>query len=350
MMRLLLSLLILIFISAGMSASDELQDRKDSLKKTISFLCSEEMKGRLIGTPELDKCADFIEKQFAEAGLEPIPGTKSFSQKFDAGKNGEYKLRNVIGFLKCKDDNLKDSFIIVSAHYDHIGQSMEKITFPGADDNASGVAALIEIARCFAAGKYRNGKTLVFIAFSGEENHAMGAHYFVGNPVFPLDKLSSMYNLEMLGVPGELGKRQLWMTGSSYSNMMENFLPAGWNPEWKLHSGPDISDTLFFTADNIPFAMAKTDKATATIYGFPAHSFTVWGQGMHLHTPDDAPEIIDFDNLAEAVDFISQSIEYQSSTNYRTKWRDGASVSIRGKTFKFKNIDFSTLGKISDAP
>ena len=111
----------------------------------------------------------------------------------------------MIGILEGRDDVLKNEAIVIGAHYDHLGRGGQgslavnsSDIHHGADDNASGTAAIIELARYFAKEKI-NKRTLIFIAFSGEEEGLIGSKYYVNNPVFPLEKTVAMINLDMVG-------------------------------------------------------------------------------------------------------------------------------------------------------
>ena len=152
---------------------------------TIKYLASEEMKGRGLGTPELDEAAEYIAQKFKAAGLKPINNSyfQTFTHSFK--DKGEMKLTNVIGVIEGTDPEYKNNPVVVSAHYDHLGfgwpdvrkGNTGKIHY-GADDNASGVSTIIELANIM--GKtVKPARTIVFIATSGEEAGLIGSRYFV---------------------------------------------------------------------------------------------------------------------------------------------------------------------------
>lgn len=109
----------------------------------------------------------------------------------------EHKTQNVIGYIKGK--TLPDSFIVFSAHYDHLGMMGKKAIFPGANDNASGVAMLLNLAAHFSKPENRPACSVVFIAFAGEEAGLVGSHFYTENPIFPLAKIKFLVNLDLLG-------------------------------------------------------------------------------------------------------------------------------------------------------
>ncbi len=155
------------------------------MMETIKFLSSDELKGRGLGTPELDKVAAFIAGKFKEAGLKPLG--KDYFLEFDHTfkDKGKLHLKNVAGYIPGTDPKLKDQPVVVSAHYDHLGLGWPDVhkgdegkIHHGADDNASGVSILIELARTM--GKtLRPKRPVVFVAFTGEEAGLIGSRHFV---------------------------------------------------------------------------------------------------------------------------------------------------------------------------
>lgn len=180
-----------------------------SLKKHISYLASDKMKGRQTGSKEVEIAAKYIESQFKKYGLKPM-GEKGFRQGFEARvkrvvvADSIRKADNIIGFL----DNGAEHTIVIGAHYDHIGygdlgNSKDSMNIGkihnGADDNASGVAGLLELAKYYTKNKTREPLNLLFIAFGAEELGLIGSKYFVENPTVPLGKIHWMLNMDMIG-------------------------------------------------------------------------------------------------------------------------------------------------------
>ena len=174
----------------------------------IEYLASDELKGRVGGTPELEIAADYIAGQFAEIGLEP-GGTAGYFQPFEYGRGRRRadeqaqtaapKIRNVVGKLIGSGPN-KDEWIVIGGHYDHVrgrGAGTDTIA-NGADDNASGTAGTIEIARMLKEGAPLN-RSVVFIAFTAEEMGLVGSNYYANNPTVPADKMVAMLNMDMIG-------------------------------------------------------------------------------------------------------------------------------------------------------
>jgi hypothetical protein len=157
------------------------------MMKSIEFLASEELKGRGLGTPELDKASEYIADNFKKAGLKPLADSYFQDFKHNFKDKGELKVVNVIGIIEGTDENLKDNPIVISAHYDHLGLGWPdvhngdkgKIHY-GADDNASGVAILLELAKTMGKS-VKSKRTIVFLACSGEEAGLIGSRYFVAH-------------------------------------------------------------------------------------------------------------------------------------------------------------------------
>ncbi len=167
------------------------------------------MKGRGTGSPENAKAARYIEKQFRQYGLKPL-GTNGYRQAFTAKvrrlvvPDSLRPAENVIGFL----DNSAPYTIVIGAHYDHLGMGRQGSSLDslpqdkihnGADDNASGVAGLLELARHYAGNKVTEPYNLLFMAFGAEELGLQGSRYFLNHPTLPLDRLNFMICMDMIG-------------------------------------------------------------------------------------------------------------------------------------------------------
>ncbi|HEU4524790.1 MAG TPA: M28 family peptidase [Gemmatimonadales bacterium] len=178
----------------------------------IRYLSDDKLQGRMTGSPGADSAAAYLARRFQQAGLQPAAG--GWFQSFTVAKEapvaqsarvGGMVGRNVIGLLPGHDPNLRNEAVIVGAHYDHLGlggfgsldpDSTGKV-HNGADDNASGAAMLIQIAARLAQAP--PARTVLFIAFSGEELGLLGSAYYVKQPVYPLSTTSAMINLDMVG-------------------------------------------------------------------------------------------------------------------------------------------------------
>jgi len=198
----------LLFLSLSYFIFTSAQVSEKKLKKHISYLASDKMKGRQTGSTEIENAAKYIEQEFKKYGLNP-KGEKGFRQNFQA-KVRRIKIAdsirsadNIIGFL----DNKAEKTIVIGAHYDHLGHgelgtrdtlNIGKI-HNGADDNASGVAGLLELARHYATNKEKEKFNLLFIAFGAEEWGLLGSKHFTNHPTINLKDVHWMLNMDMIG-------------------------------------------------------------------------------------------------------------------------------------------------------
>jgi hypothetical protein len=176
----------------------------------IKFLTDDRLQGRATGSPGADSAATYLARRFSEVGLQPAAG--GWFQSFNVGRDarsarGKPGLlgKNVIGILPGRDPVLRNQTVILGAHYDHLGLGGFGSLDPdstgrvhnGADDNASGIAALIQVAARLAASP--PARTVVLIAFSGEELGLLGSAHYVKEPIYPLAGTLAMINLDMVG-------------------------------------------------------------------------------------------------------------------------------------------------------
>ncbi|MDP7121564.1 MAG: M20/M25/M40 family metallo-hydrolase, partial [Candidatus Marinimicrobia bacterium] len=175
--------------------------------KDIEYLASEELKGRGLGTPELDKAADYIVKQFSDAGLQPCgDGSDGFFQTWteqvDMPERDVVTIKNLIGIIPGNNPELDGQSVIIGAHYDSQGLGWpdclagnEGKIHPGADDNASGISVLLEFAR-LVGKKWQPERTVAFVAFSAEEAGKLGSlHYIRQANKYPVSKTMAMINV-----------------------------------------------------------------------------------------------------------------------------------------------------------
>ena len=208
--------LLIFVLGIALSVPAQAQTTPEAyvLLADVRYLASDELGGRSIGSPGADSAAEFIARRFAAVGLQP--SSQGWFQRFTVSRDapavaqlrlGEVKGRNVIGVLPGRDPSLRHEIVIVGAHYDHLGlggagsgaldPDVRNQVHNGADDNASGTAALIHIASRLALSP--PARTVVFIAFSGEELGLLGSAHYVKNPLYPLSATLAMVNMDMVG-------------------------------------------------------------------------------------------------------------------------------------------------------
>jgi acetylornithine deacetylase/succinyl-diaminopimelate desuccinylase-like protein len=209
---LLLSALFFYCCSIAQSSSDSIAAVSSLLKHYVSALAHDSMQGRATGTRGMILAADFISAEMKAIGLNPVAGNNGFIQVFPVYADGQNSFGyNVMGALQ--GDSLKDEIVIICAHYDNVGIDLSSngdSVYNRANDNASGVAAVLFLAA--ELKKKHLQRTVVFIAFSGEELGLVGSKYLVST--LNAKKITAVFNFEMLG-RGE----SAFLTGSGYGSV-----------------------------------------------------------------------------------------------------------------------------------
>lgn len=242
----------------------------ESVNEVISFLASDSLKGRKTGSEQIEQAANYISDVFEEYGLAPY-----FTTYRDTLSNLKTPAYNIVGWVEGTDPVLKKQFIIIGAHYDHIGFA-ERINDDaianGANDNASGTTAVIEIAKHF--GQLKNNKrSLLFVLFSAEEMGLLGSKHLAKKLKDEQLDLYAMINFEMIGVPLK-GKDYLaYVSGYEKSNLAAMFneytgkSTIGYLPTAKENS-------LFQRSDNYPFYKAfKVPSQTICTFDFTNYDY-----------------------------------------------------------------------------
>ncbi|HEV8498800.1 MAG TPA: M20/M25/M40 family metallo-hydrolase [Gemmatimonadaceae bacterium] len=180
-----------------------------AIRRDIFYLASDALAGRLTGTPGNDSAAAYIARRYATLGLRPM--SEGYLQRFvarppsHAGPSPSLPTQNVFAVLPGRDPALRGEYIVIGAHFDHLGTSTDGALDPdvkgavrrGADDNASGTAAVLELARLLAAAPTR--RSIIFANFSGEEEGLLGSAYFVEHSPVAIDSIAAMLNFDMVG-------------------------------------------------------------------------------------------------------------------------------------------------------
>jgi hypothetical protein len=273
-----------------------------SVKKYLYTLANDSMQGRKAGSPGIEKAAKYIEQQFSKIGLKPFNGS-SFRQTFKhinkrSEKKEELTLFNVIGLLE--GTTLKEEFVIVSAHYDHLGRKNigeGDLIFNGANDNASGVSAMIMLADYFKKAKI-NKRSILFIAFTAEEMGLIGSNYF--GKTISAETIIAGVNIEMIGKESPFGPKTAWLTGfnrSDFGKIIQKNLSLS---EYKLYPDPYKNYRLFFRSDNASLARL----------GVPAHTFSTspMDKDLDYHKVSDEAETLDVKTITETIKAIATGI------------------------------------------
>jgi hypothetical protein len=308
-------LLFLMAFSLAFVASVNFGKKPSDLKVVRAYverLASDEFEGRGTGTPGEAKAAEWLAEEFQKIGLRAAGDSGSYFQRFEAvpksnphmmEKDGSATLgtglvkklsgRNVIGII----DNGAKHTVIIGAHFDHLGRGDENSLFKGepaihygADDNASGVSAMLLLSSRMKRSKAKKNNYL-FIGFSGEEKGLWGSNHFVKNPTIDLSAVSYMLNMDMVGKL-DATTRKLALNGTGTSPEWNDVIEAekGNFELVKSESGVGPSDHTSFYLQNIPVL----------------HFFT--GQHEDYHKPSDTAEKLNYEGIVSIADFIERII------------------------------------------
>jgi len=280
----------LVGMSNVVSTAQEQFTNSDKIASIMEFLASDELEGRDSGGEGIAKAADFIENIFEKNGVKPY-----FSSYRDMLLNFDQPAYNMVGVVEGNDPDLKNEYIIIGAHYDHIGiieaENGDNIA-NGANDNATGTTTVLELARYFGNNK-TNKRSVIFALFSAEEKGLLGSKHLAQKLKSEDLNLYAMLNYEMVGVP-LVGKDHLtYLTGYEESNLAEvvnsysNETFTGFLPKAKEFN-------LFKRSDNYPFHEA---------FGVPSQTFSTFDftNFDYYHKVDDENSEMDFEHMANLI-------------------------------------------------
>lgn len=279
------------------------------LSEWAHYLASDDMKGRRNGSPEMKRAAFFIAEKFQEFGLKPLPGLDNIIQEytFSSRRDGDINERNVIGYLEGSDPALKDEFIIYSSHFDHVGIGRVvdgDSIYNGANDNVAGTVTIMGIAKAWHEQGIRPARSVIFAAFSGEEMGIRGSWYFSQNLPFDASAIFLNFNIEMTGHCTNLGANTYYITGPSYTNLDDILDEYNKNSVWNRTDSESMADRLFFFSDNVSFAVDRSGEEIKL--NIPAHTFCTHGGEDHIHKPNDEPQYMNYNNMANLVHYFSK--------------------------------------------
>jgi hypothetical protein len=249
----------------------------------------------------------------------------SVAARWDGATERPVRLRNVIGLVRGSDPHLKDTYVLVTAHYDHLGRQLSgagDTIFNGANDDASGTASVIEIASALAALPAKPRRTLVFITFFGEELGLLGSRFYARHPVFPLDRTVAAINLEHLGrTDAEEGAkpRNLEVTGFDYTSLGGVLAEAGKETGVHVNEAGPASNSYFSRSDNYSFA----EK------GVPAHTVAAVYEFPDYHKVGDHWEKLDYANMARLGRTIGLAALMVAQSGSDPQWSESAPEKFR---------------------
>ena len=256
--------------------------------------------------------------------------------------------RNVVGVLEGQGP-LKDETVVIGAHYDHLG-SGEQGSFPdnkgkthfGADDNGSGTAGLLELARRYGAMKDRKGRRLVFVAFSGEEAGLFGSLHYVKNPAFPNEKTAFMLNMDMIG---RMSPMQFKLTDGQ-TVQKDRFVVYGTGTSTGLEKFVDnLGAKLDLKILKVPGGQGPSDHTSFYNKGIPVLFFFT-GTHKDYHKPSDTPDRINVPGLLKSVDFVQSCAEYYTTVKDKPDYlkTDGGSEDPTNPDQQLSRVNIPRIG------
>lgn len=284
--RSILAIVFLLFASCIVRAQSTQQER---LTKHVYFLASDSLRGRNAGSEDAAKAANYIVQQFEEIGVTPF-FNEGWYQTFQVYGNS-YK--NIVGVIPGKDPVLKDEYIIIGAHYDHLGVKDGKI-YNGADDNASGTATIIEMARILKAHQNRLKRSVIVVAFDAEEKGLWGSYDLAEK--LDVSKVKLMMSIDMVGWLHK-GKT-LRLHGAATITDGREVLE---DEAQKLRLDVDVTDfetSIFGATDTQGFAK----KNVPTLY-------VTTGLKSPYHKPEDDAELIDYQGMDRITNYLADVTE-----------------------------------------
>lgn len=300
--------LIMLFLfqisTAQSSKTESVKVSVTEVQNDLNYLASDELAGRETGSEGIEKAAKYIEEHFEEAGVSPYFDT--YRDKFQVNDRTGY---NVVGMLEGTDEDLKDEFILLGAHYDHIGQG--KIVdgdnvANGANDNAAGTVGVLQLAKQLATYK-DNKRSIIFALFSGEEMGLKGSEHLAERLKEEGLDLYAMINLEMIGVPMKAKDYKAYITGFERSNLAEKFNEYS-GGEKILGFLPQAGQmNLFKRSDNYPF-FKEFNVPAQTISTFDFSNYP------YYHHVDDEAEFLDAQHMADLIEDLIPGIQKIANT------------------------------------
>lgn len=287
--------LLALTVSTILPVSAQFSTSAEQLKHHVYTLASDSLLGRGFGTEQGSTAARYIASQFREAGIEPLEGNyfHPFSHRIGILN---IQGRNVVGIIPGSNPDLRGEYIVLGAHYDHLGWKVsngDTVAYNGADDNASGIASIIEIGRNLASGKHSPGRSIIIVAFDGEESGLIGSTHFVEDSTVSPEKIKLMFSLDMVGMYEAHGGVDL----HGVKQLIDHERLTG---ELAAEHG------LVVTKSN-PRVGQRTDTAPFGNMGIPAvHVFT--GTESPYHKPEDDADLLDYEGMALIADYLSDAL------------------------------------------
>lgn len=287
------------------------------IRGELGFLASDVLQGRGSGTRDELIAGTYLASELQELGLKPGGDNGGFIQNVASevsSRSGtkSWNTRNVIGILHGHDPALKDQVVLLTAHMDHLGIG-EPVNgdeiYNGADDDASGCVAVLELVRALvAAGPLK--RTVFFVFFGSEETGGQGNSYFLEHPPVPLTNIVANLEFEMIGrTDPAIKPDELWLTGYERSDLGPELARHG----ARLVADPHPKENFFQRSDN--YALAQK--------GIIAHTVSSFGLHKDYHRPSDDLAHIDFNHMEVAIRSMIKPVEWLVNSEFKPQWVQG---------------------------
>ena len=316
-------LFIGVFCFLSAVAAEKSRTDQAQIRGAMEFLASDAMQGRASGSHDELLAATYLASQLREIGIAPAGDEGGYIQnvsgEFNFYREGkkQWNTRNVIGRIEGRDAKLKDQVILLTGHMDHIGIGKPvngDDIYNGADDDASGCVAVLQLARALAHEKAPK-RTVLFVFFGSEETGGQGTQYFLQHPPVPLKNIVANLEFEMIGRADTAVKPdELWLTGFDRSNLGPELAKHG----AKLVADPHPKQNFFQRSDN--YALAKQGVVAHTVSSFGLHS--------DYHEPGDDVAHIDFNHMEQAIHSMLGPVKWLANSDFKPEWVEGKSLKL----------------------
>jgi hypothetical protein len=271
------------------------------------------------GAHEMDRPSDAAGERPTVIYLEPaaldqlrsLPDGTSILLRADTVKE-TIQTRNVIGMIRGEDARLSGQAILLSAHLDHLGIGTPvngDDIYNGADDDASGVSAVLELARALARGP-RSRRTIIFALFGSEEKGLWGSTYYREHPTVPLSNIIANLEFEMIPrADSAVARQNLWLTGWERSNLGPELASHG----AQLVADPHPEQHFFQRSDN--YALAQKGVVAQTISSYGLHG--------DYHRPSDELSKVDWDHLIDSIASMIGPVRWLANSDFQPQWKEG---------------------------
>jgi hypothetical protein len=330
-----------VWLGARVTVTGQTHERprpeQDRLRAVVETLASPEFGGRSGDAAE--KSVSYLIEQFRGLGLAPL-FEGDYIQSIPGKEAGTTQGRNVGALLRGSDAKLRAEFVIVAAHFDHLGVRGGKL-YPGADDNASGVAMMLEVARSLAKAPSPPRRSMIFVGFDLEEIGLFGSRYFVAHPPVVLDKVVLFVTADMIG-------RSLAGVCDSYVFVMGSENAPGLRP-WINKAAQGRPLTVGLLGADI-LVLNRSDYGPFRSRGIPFLFFTT-GENPRYHRPEDTADTLNYPKLTSISQMIEQIIANAADAPVVPRWQKNPdnpfeeAVTIRDVLRLFvKNSDSLKIG------